>query len=227
MHEETGADQGEQGEPVTSVHVVPARAPAAADATPRLLFLVHGYGSSELEIAALGALADPARRFTIVAPQGPIAVPKRNGRGWVLPRRRRPEQFAQSLATLDRILEFECARRGISRRDIVVGGFSQGAILALALAALPGRDAPGAVISWSGTWPLDRGVDVDIAQLAGVPVLFLSGVDDEVIPIELMRASAKALDEAGARLCTREYDSGHDVSVEMLADTRDWLAVTV
>jgi predicted esterase len=72
--------------------------------------------------------------------------------------------------------------------------------------------------------PLDRGVEIDLGRLAGVPVLFQVGVHDTVIPIEALRASASALGSCGADLTARDYDAGHEVTIEMLADTRAWLA---
>jgi phospholipase/carboxylesterase len=201
-------------------HVVPA-----SGASSPLLLLVHGYGSSELHMATLGRLVDPRSRFTILAPRGPIELPHRNGAAWALPRRRVPEQFGQSLARLDAELDAQCEARGARREDVVVGGFSQGAILALALAVSPGRPVPAGVLSWCGTLPFDRGIDVDLSRLAGVPVLFQVGVRDDVIPVEAMRRSANELRACGASLTAREYEGlGHDVSLELLVDARRWLA---
>jgi phospholipase/carboxylesterase len=201
-----------------TIHVVDGRGP-----TTQLLFLVHGYGRTELHMAAYAALIDPAGRFTVVAPRGPIELPKRNGAGWALPRRRVPEQFAQALEQLDDLLDEQCAARGIGRDAVVVGGFSQGASLAFALALRAGRAPVGGVVAWCGPLPFDRGVDLDLGLLAGVPVLYQIGVHDDVIPLDALRRTTRELEASAAALTAFEYENGHDVSLDLLLDARAWL----
>src|SRR5215217_4026281 len=148
---------------------LPAHVEAADGHPAGLLVLVHGFGHSETYMGVAGRLIDPARRFAVAAPQGPILLPTSRRRAWVLPKRKLPEQFAISLRQLDVFVDAQCAAHGVAREQVVLGGFSQGAILAMSLAALPGRPIPAAVISWCGVLPLDRGVDVDLARLRGVP----------------------------------------------------------
>jgi predicted esterase len=79
-------------------------------------------------------------------------------------------------------------------------------------------------VVWCGTVPTDRGIEFDIGRLAGVPVLWQMATDDEVIPIDVVRAGAERLDAAGAMVTAREYPARHEVSLDMLNDARDWLA---
>src|SRR5687767_1062754 len=104
-----------------------------SDGATGLLVLIHGFGHTELHTGVQGRLIDPTRRFTVVAPRGPITMPSRTAAAWVLPRRRRPEQFGASLLQLDALVTEQCAEHGFDRERVVIGGFSQGAILALAL----------------------------------------------------------------------------------------------
>jgi phospholipase/carboxylesterase len=205
--------------PYLSAHV------EAADGDPAgLLVLVHGFGHSETYMAIAGRLIDPARRFVLAAPRGPIELPTSKARAWVLPRRRRPEQFGVSLRHLDTFVDAQCEAHGLDRARVVLGGFSQGAILALALAAHPGRPVPAGVISWCGTVPFDRGVDVDLSRLAGVPVLYHAATADEVISLGIVRAGADELRANGAVLDAREFDARHEVTLDMLNHARTWLA---
>jgi phospholipase/carboxylesterase len=196
----------------------------ASDAPTGLLVLVHGFAHTEHHTAVAGRLIDPERRFTVVAPRGPIHLPTRKTAAWVLPRRRRPEQFGASLLQLDAFVEAQCREHGIGRDRVVLGGFSQGAILSVALAAMAGRPLPLGLIVWCGTVPVDRGVEVDLGRLAGVPVLWQMATHDEVISLEVVRAGAEQLRAVGAAIDAREYDARHEVSLDMLNDARDWLA---
>jgi phospholipase/carboxylesterase len=196
----------------------------ASDAPTGLLVLVHGFGHTEHHSAIAGRLIDPERRYTVVAPRGPIHLPTRKTAAWMLPRRRRPEQFATSLVHLDALIEEQCRHHGVGRDQVVLAGFSQGGILAVALGALAGRRPPAGLVVWCGTVPVDRGVEVDLGRLAGVPVLWQMATDDDVIPIAIERAGAQQLDAAGAVVTAREYPARHEVSLDMLVDARVWLA---
>jgi predicted esterase len=207
--------------PPLPAHVEAAEGPGAPAG---LLVLVHGFGHSETYMGVAGRLIDPHRRFALAAPQGPILLPTSRRRAWMLPKRRRPEQFASSLRQLDTFVDAQCRALDIPRERVVLGGFSQGAILATALAALPGRPVPAALISWCGTVPFDRGVDVDLGRLGGVPVLYQIATEDEVIPPAAVRTGADELRRVGAVLTVREYPARHEVTLDMLVDARTWLA---
>jgi predicted esterase len=207
--------------PPLPAHIEVADAPGSPVG---LLVLAHGFGHSPTYMAVAGRLVDPQRRFTLAAPQGPIQLPTSKTRAWVLPRRRHPEQFGISLRQLDAFVDEQCRDHDIPRDRVVLGGFSQGAILAIALAALPGRPVPAGVISWCGTVPFDRGVDVDLGRLSGVPVLYQAAIEDEVISLAAVRAGADELRSVGAAVTDREYHARHEVTLDMLIDARTWLA---
>ena len=207
--------------PPLPAHVEAADGPGAPAG---LLVLVHGFGHSETYMGVAGRLIDPERRFVVAAPQGPILLPTSKRRAWVLPKRKRPEQFAISLRQLDAFVDAQCREHGVPRDHVVLGGFSQGAILAVALAALPGRPVPAGLISGCGTVPFDRGVDVDLGRLRDVPVLCQIATEDEVISPDVVRRGAQELRDHGAVVTAREYHARHEVTLDMLVDARAWLA---
>jgi phospholipase/carboxylesterase len=188
----------------------------------RLLVLLHGYGHHSTHLAAYGALLDPAGRWLVAAPTGPLPVGRR-GPGWVRPGGRVPQQFDQAVREADAELDALCAARGMARAEAVIGGFSQGGYLALAVAALADRVRPAGVLAMFGTVPTGR-PGIDLANLAGLPVLQQIGRRDEVVPREALSAGRDALVASGCDLTYREYDSGHAISLESLFEARDWLA---
>ena len=196
---------------------------AAPRSPARVLFLVHGYSYHPEEMLAYGTLVDPDRRFIIVAPRGPIELPN-GAAAWSMPKNREPSQFPAAARLLDETLDRVCARYGVDRADTVIGGFSQGAILAFTLAVDPAQTRPGAMVNWCGGLPIGRGTPTDFDRLAGLPVLWQLAARDEIVPADYSRAGAARAAENGAAITVHEYDTTHAVSVELLADTKRWLA---
>ena len=70
-----------------------------------------------------------------------------------------------------------------------------------------------------------RGLEYDWAR-ANPPVLVQHGRLDEVVPVDLGRDTAAALEMHGVPTTYRQYEMGHQTTLESLADARDWLAHT-
>src|SRR5256886_12697670 len=103
----------------------------------RLLLLVHGFGADERDLGGLLPYLDPDGRFVTVLPRGPVAVPRMPGFAWYdfgLPPAEISAAFESALDELDDLLDEAAAEHGLSRSEAIVGGFSQGAGLTLALA---------------------------------------------------------------------------------------------
>ena len=103
----------------------------------RLLLLVHGYGADERDLGGLLPYLDPDGRFVTVLPRGPVAVPGCPGSPGTTSASLRAEisaAFESALDELDDLLDEAAAEHGVSRSEAIVGGFSQGAGLTLALA---------------------------------------------------------------------------------------------
>lgn len=188
----------------------------------RLFLLVHGKGADERDLEPLLPHLDRTGRFRVVLPRAPISFPP--GFMWYatdgLPRG--GPEFVPSLEALDDLLDTACAEGGFDRREAIVGGFSQGAalVLALGLRRSP-RPRPAGVLAMSGFLPGPPGVDYDLASAP--PVLLQHGRADPLISVDFGRRAARTLEDAGAPLVYREYPTGHQVVVESMADASAWL----
>ena len=145
----------------------------AGSEAQRVLLLVHGYGADERDLGGLLTYLDPDGVFAAVLPRGPLRG-ARSARVLVVRdvrRRRRPEGPTQtSLAELDDLLDEQCAALGFDRAEAIVGGFSQGAGLALALALQRERPAaPGGRARDEPVPPALDGLDVDDAAVGRSP----------------------------------------------------------
>jgi phospholipase/carboxylesterase len=185
--------------------------------------LLHGYGANQYHLPALGPLIDPDARYLVVGARGPLDIDA-DGARWYdrVGDRPDPAQFHRCLGLVDDLLDDLCAERGFDRSLAVVGGFSQGAGLALALGLRSSeRSRPAGLICMCGLLPDVEDLDLDL--LSAPPVLAQHGVDDPIITADRVHPMLDRLRGAGVALTSRTYPMGHAVTLESLADARSWL----
>ena len=102
----------------------------------------------------------------------------------------------------------------------VAVGFSNGANIAAATLLLHPEALAGAVLLRAMV-PL---AEAPPADLAGRPVLLLSGALDPIVPAENAERLAASLERAGARVTHTVNPAGHGVSQADLAAAGPWLA---
>ena len=193
----------------------------------RLLLLVHGYGSDERDLGGLLPYLDPEGHFLTVLPRGPVAAPP--GFSWydvgaVGAGHTTDATFLASLDALDDLLDAACAEHGFSRSDAVVGGFSQGGGLAVALGLRRSdRPHPAGVLALSTYLPDVEGLVYDFDAASTIPVLVQHGTEDPVIPVERGRVLAQSLVDHGVPTTYGEYPMGHAVALESMQQAAGWL----
>ena len=210
------------GQPVAAAG---ARLAAAVGA----VVLVHGRGASAESILGLGAE---------VAPDGvALLAPQAAGGAWY------PNSFLAPLAAnepwlssgIDAVLGAVALAEaaGIDRRRVALGGFSQGACLALEVAARAGGrwaavfalsggligtgDAPAAPrLRGMGGSYADKTFDYS-GSLDGTPVFLGCSDTDLHIPLARVERSAEVLRQSGAAVDARVYPGmGHTVNRDEL-----------
>jgi thioredoxin 1 len=194
----------------------------------RVLLLVHGWGADERDLGGVLPYLDPEGRFLAVLPRGPVAAPP--GFGWfdianVQPGHVADATFVSALDELDDLLDAVCAEHELERSRAVVGGFSQGGALALALALRRSERAhPAGVLAFSAYLPDVDGVDLDWAAAQSIPVLVQHGTEDPLIPVDVGgRALARTLMDHGVPTTYSEYPMGHSVAIGGLEEAHTWL----
>jgi thioredoxin len=199
----------------------------------RLLLLVHGFGADERDLGGLLPYLDPDGRFVTVLPRGPVAVPGMPGFAWYdfgLPADEIAAAFESALNQLDDLLDEAAAEHGMSRSEAIVGGFSQGAGLTLALALRAGhRPHPLGVLALSPALPqpsLDE-TKPDWDAATKIPVLLQHGTHDPLVPVARSRALARELEEHGVPLVYTEYPMEHQVAMESVQRAQSWLDAVV
>ena len=190
--------------------------PAAGDAVGALV-LLHGRGADEHDLFPLLDALDPERRLHGYSPRAPLALPPGGAHWYVVPRVGFPDAqtFAEGFGALTEwfdALPYE-------PHEIVLGGFSQGAVMSYALGLGEGRPRTRALIALSGFIPT---VDVWQPDLesAFAPIAIAHGTYDPIIPVEFGRHARTTLEAAGAEVWYRESPIEHSIDPQVIPQLR-------
>jgi phospholipase/carboxylesterase len=183
--------------------------------------LLHGRGADERDLYPLLDALDPERRLLGLTPRGPLSLPP-GGAHWYrlggIPTPD-PETFRASFAQLAAFLD----ELPVRLDRVVLGGFSQGAVMSWALGLGAGRPRPAAILSLSGFVPRVDGFALDVDRLEGYPVAIAHGSLDPVIPVEFGREAAALLEEAGAEVLWRETPVPHTIDPRLLPELQGFV----
>ncbi len=194
---------------------------------------LHGLGADGTDfegiIPYLGLQSRPGKGIRFLfpnAPRRPVTVNAgMSMRAWydVMDQRieSRPD-FAgmeQSASGILSLVESE-KEKGIPASRIIVGGFSQGGLVA-AFAGQKARERLGGVMILSSYIPAPFS-----PEEGAVPQHFLMahGNMDQVVPVQLGRKTHQWLIDAGWKGSFAEYDMAHSVSQEELLDIGHWIS---
>ncbi|MBU8538298.1 alpha/beta hydrolase [Falsiroseomonas tokyonensis] len=176
----------------------PSWGPASGGKPRHLVLLLHGVGADGFDLIDLApgwGKAVPDALF--IAPHGPEPCDLAPyGRQWFSLQDRRPtlmQAGVQAAAeSLGPAVEAKLRELGLTRRDLALAGFSQGAMTALHFGLHP-PDGCAAVLAYSGALlapPTQAGP-------GAAPVLLVHGAADEVVPEAGSRQAEAALLKAG------------------------------
>jgi phospholipase/carboxylesterase len=205
-----------------------ARQPVAlVTGKPPLLLLLHGYGSNEHDLFGLAPALDP--RLLVLSARAPVALgPGQFGwfqldwtaTGLVM-------DHAGAKASGAALAGFLAGAVDAYQADparVYLGGFSQGAIMALGL-ALSRPERVAGVVAMSGRAPPPDAIELaSPGRLRGLPIVVVHGTEDPVIPIEDARQSRDFLASLPVDLTYREYPIGHHSTPETLREIAAWLS---
>jgi phospholipase/carboxylesterase len=187
------------------------------------LVLFHGRGADELDLFPLIDFLDPERRLVGVTPRGPFSFPPGGAHWYALREVGFPdrETFLASYQDVGAWLDSFLAERGIGHDETVLGGFSQGGVMAYSFSLGRGRPRPAALVALSSFIPTVEGFELDLSAIP--PVAIGHGTFDPVISVEFGRQAHRLLEEVGASVLYREYPLPHAIDPGFLAELRPWL----
>ncbi len=204
-----------------------AHVPAGDGPFPTVIAL-HGWGASAHDLFGLAPYLHGGEAL-VLCPQGPLAFdtgggvpgygwfPLSSGAGFD------PALFERAVATLRGFVSEVLTRYPADERKVALLGFSQGGVMAYALALRePGRFAGLAALSSWLPDPLASSIERQ-PEHAGLPVLVQHGTEDPMIAVDRARESRAALLRLGVSASYHEYEMGHEIRPEALRDLLVWL----
>jgi phospholipase/carboxylesterase len=190
------------------------------------LVLLHGRGTNEFDLLPLLDALDPERRLVGVTPRAPLELTP-GGFHWYVSRAvgyPDHDTFHSTYETLRAFLDSLPDALGVPWSRTVLGGFSQGTVMAYAAGLGTGRPAPAGILALSGFLPTVEGFELDLTGREGYPVAIGHGIHDPVISVEFGRDARARLEAAGADVLYREAPVMHGIDPSFIGELQEWLA---
>jgi phospholipase/carboxylesterase len=187
--------------------------------------LLHGRGADENDLFPLFDMLDPDRKLVGATVRAPLSLPP-GGSHWYIVRRvgyPDPETFFPTFERLTSWFEAWTEEVGLPPEKVVIGGFSQGAVMSYALSLASGRPTPAALLALSGFMPQVEGLELDLAR-PELPVAIGHGTYDPVIQVGFARDARDRLQSAGIEPLYKESPMDHTIDPDYIHELQPWLA---
>lgn len=192
---------------------------------PNLFLMIHGYGSNEKDLFNFSN--DISKRFFIVSIQGFYKLDKKERYSWYNINFSNKEKFVDIFQAKNSAIKISffinkiIKKYKLNTKNVWICGFSQGAILSYAIAAINKKIKN--VISLSGY--LEKKILPEKDFFYKKINFFIShGKNDNVIPINLIRESILHLKKGTKiNLFYKEYDTGHTINELNYKDLIKWI----
>ncbi len=127
-----------------------------------------------------------------------------------------------SVKLVEQLIENE-QRKNIATENIIIGGFSQGSVIAL-MTGLSYPQKLRGIIALSGYLPNAAQVLSDKSQAnQTIPVFIAHGTEDTIVPFILGEKTATALKERGIPVSWHSYTMPHSICTQEFGDIASWL----
>jgi phospholipase/carboxylesterase len=207
----------------------------------RAFILLHGYGASPEEWIPFTETIRVSRNLRFVFPEAhesttPPDGPAGGRAWWRLDLARyvnrgepipdlsgsRPEGIDISNQKVRALLRDLETRLGASDGPPILGGYSQGAMIAADVAFT--TDEPlKALVILSGTFVDEAGWTKGMAHRKGLPVFICHGETDDILQYKIAIRLRDAMEKAGLRVTWVPFDGGHEVPAKVVTALNTFL----
>lgn len=208
-----------------------------------LAVLCHGFGAPGDDLAGLAPDLLEARSgsepIELIFPAGVISLADEGfaeGRAWwrlsiqrliaameqgqyEQIRSENPPGIDEARDALTEVVTTALARTGLSSRKLLLGGFSQGAMLAMECACCGLEAAPGAMAIYSGCLIREPQWQAHVAKLAGTRVVQSHGQFDSILPLAAGLWLRDLLRSVGCQVEFLQFQGPHTISWEAIEAT--------
>ncbi|MBL6679687.1 MAG: hypothetical protein ISQ39_02765 [Alphaproteobacteria bacterium] len=204
--------------------------PAAGGKSNKLVIFLHGYGADGKDLIDLAnpfSMALP--NATFISPDAPFpCAMSPQGRQW-FPIEEIPMGAIEASNNLLSLIEKEAQTIGLNFKDVILIGFSQGAMMSMQCLLLSKFQLSG-IIGYSGAL---REQNIEAAKynvidgkhkFPSTPVLLVHGEQDEVVPFQMLEKSKVLLDGIGFNTRTLSRPNlGHGIDPEGISKGMEML----
>lgn len=199
---------------------------AKSGQTKNLVIMLHGVGSNSSDLISLADYLNLNQDTTFLSPNAPYEYDMApTGFQWFSLRDRSTQSMYRALASEGQVfnnyIDKKLSEYDLSPADLIVLGFSQGAMLALH--HLPRRNEPiNSIIAVSGALIKP---DVLAEEIKSKPdVLLIHGNQDPVVPFIAFEEAHQKLKSLGINCDTLiMHDTGHYINPKALQKIQDYL----
>jgi len=198
------------------------------------IVMCHGFGAPGEDLVGLGpeilSQVEQPDNLRFYFPQAPLSLAEQGipgGRAWWMldlellamaaegrlerdQRDETPEGLTSAREQLDETVEEIQKETGLPRNRIVLGGFSQGSMVATDL-ALRGAETPAALIVYSGTLLCQDDWKSAAGNHPQLKVLQSHGRQDPILPFRVAEDLRTVLSEAGCDVKFLAFDGPHTI----------------
>ncbi|MGH3055462.1 MAG: alpha/beta hydrolase, partial [Gaiellaceae bacterium] len=198
----------------------------AGDGPHPTIVALHGWGANAMDLLGLAPYLVNGE-FLVVCPQGQVEVPlgPTVGYGWfplTMGAPPDPGEFAAGVDAARHFIDTVVRRYPVDTNKLVVLGFSQGGVIAYALAlAAPERFA--GLVALSSWFPTSVAQALPPRNRERLATLVHHGSRDDLIDIARGRESVENLRRLQVPVTFREFEMGHELNADSLAHLSDWL----
>jgi phospholipase/carboxylesterase len=189
-----------------------------------MVVMIHGRGADMNDLADLAPMLDPAGGCRFVFPNAarPFEPYPGMAMGWTWFEGWPPdhESLVESRTEMLRFLGEITQQYPTPEGQLVVGGFSQGALMALDSGLRTTQKLAGILVMSGGLYENDL---PDLRAHAGLPVLIAHGSADDVVPVNYARRARRVLEDAGLNVEYHEFPMSHQVAAEEADAVRAFL----
>ena len=199
----------------------------AAGQLPWLLVLMHGVGSNERDLMGLAPYVPP--QFHVLSLRAPYAMGQ-DAHAWFQftvdadgTRHINVPQEQKSREIVQHTVQLAASQLGVPAERVVVGGFSQGGIMALSLLLTQPQLLRAAMIWHSRLLPEALPVQAPAEAMEGKALWVSHGTYDNVIPLTSAHAIRDHANALPLTLSYHEYPGAHEIRPEELSASMQWL----
>jgi len=217
-----------------------------------LCVLLHGFGAPGTDLVPLARMLNVPQDLRFAFPAAPLSLAEETDEdggggdfgfaearawwlidmnkiqralytgGWREISREEPVGLTAAREQLNQALDELQAKLNVPTGQLVLGGFSQGAMLSMDLALRGSRPLAGLVL-WSGTIIAENIWLQSLKNRRGLPILQSHGQQDPILPFPVALSLRDHLLEAGLPTEFLSFHGGHEIPLPVLQATSRFL----